>query len=110
MTISMAAHYLFYENEEEYVDDLAQHNPDLVRKMVKAILFAIYKKRLKTEVFEVTYRNSETSITTIYKKDYKKVLTNMLVYMIATDDDWLLCASIRDAIEKLGKTKSKVSS
>jgi len=99
--IIMASHYLFYEKAEDFYTQLEQHDPILVRKMVKCILHAIRTKKEETDIFEVTYRDSSTENVIVNKKNFHQVLTRCMEHLIKTDEDYLLCAKVRDAIKKL---------
>ena len=103
----MACHCLYLKNSNEFYSSLRNRDVDLITKMVKCVLSAAKRNKDKIDIFDITFKNMDTLVFSIEKKQYKELLQNCLQDMINIEE-YELCAEMKKQIEKKERKKREV--
>jgi len=101
----MACHCLILKNPEEFFTLLKERDSDLILKMVKCVLSAAKRNKDKIDIFDITFKNTDSLVFGVEKSQYKEVLKNCMDDMIAIEE-YEICAEIQKIINK--KTRNKI--
>lgn len=89
----MACHYLFLDNNKEFITKLQGRDIDLIVKMVKCVISAIKRKKKNIDIFEVTFKDTTHLVWSISEDQYMTCLSNCLEDLI-TEEEFELCSVI----------------
>jgi hypothetical protein len=95
----MACHQLFLKDSKEFFIKMKERNIDMILKMVKCVLSAIKRKRKSIDIFEITFKDTNTYTFTIDSYQYNELLENCLDDLIKVEE-YELCAEITKILNK----------
>ena len=104
--IIMACHCLHLKDSREFYSLLKQRDPDMIMKMVKCVLSAYKRNKDNIDIFDITFKTTESLIFNIEKSQYKELLSNCMDDLIKLEE-YELCAEIHKILEGK-KKKAKV--
>lgn len=98
----MACHCLYLKNADEFFHLLKSHDPDLVLKMVKCVLSAAKRNKEIIDIFDITFKNTDSMVFSIDKPQYNEFLSNCLndIAKLDTTEGYELCAEMQKQINK----------
>jgi hypothetical protein len=103
----MACHCLYLKDQREFFTLMKQRDSDLVLKMVKCVLSASKRNKVKIDIFDVSFKDMSSMLFTIDKSQYSDMLNNCLDDLIKIEE-YELCAEIKKQLDKKTRKKKEV--
>jgi len=104
--IVMACHYLYLNDSAEFYSLMKARDPEIVIKMVKCVLSAAKRNKETIDIFDISFKNLESMVFTIDKKQYKELLKNCLDDLIKVEE-YELCAEIKKELDRKTRGRKK---
>jgi len=102
----MACHCLSLKDQKEFYSLLKSRDSDLIVKMVRCVISAAKRNKQSIDIFDITFKNLDSLVFTVEKKQYKELLSNCLNDLIAIEE-YELCAEITKILESKGRKKKE---